>query len=421
MGGFIKRQYNSHKQTADNFIWRSLQMLGQQGITFFIFILCARLLTSFNFGIYNYILAIIFFLIMFGDFGISTATSKYVAEYNITDQEKLRAVLFNSGLIIFALAFILSILAVSVGPWYLGDKYVYVLYLLPLIFMSPMTSLYDGVYRGLKKFRQLATISMVVSIVSVLPVYFLVRSYGLTGALISQNIFYFVLLLSLGFGHGNFTFKLNKSVINEIGAYSFTYGIAILGNYLFIRFGILILGHYHYIAEIGTYELLNKMFMILVLPFTLLGQVVAPNFAEFAVRKQYGKILEKTKKYTVYFFVLGIVLGTALYFIIPNIVKIFIPNQYNDLLFAILPFSIIIFVTNIWAATVDAGILVPTGYAKLMAKFYVLLGLCGTILAIILCNYIGYMGVIYSFALTNLVMAVGLRIIFIRDLYRSTL
>ena len=387
-------------------------MLGQQGMTFFIFILCARLLTSFDFGIYNYILAIVFFLIMFGDFGISTATSKYVAEYNITDVNKLKAVLFNSGLIIFALTFILSILALTIGPSYLGDKYVYVLYLLPLIFLSPMTSLYDGVYRGLKKFRQLATISLVVSAISVLPVYFLVRSYGLTGALISQDIFYLFLLLSLGFGHGNFAFKLNKSVIKEIGSYSFTYGIAILGNYLFIRFGILILGHYHYITEIGTYELLNKIFMILVLPFTLLGQVVAPNFAEFAVRKQYGKILEKTKKYTVYFFVLGIMLGIALYFVIPYIIRIFIPNQYNDLLFSILPFSVLIFVANIWAATVDAGILIPTGYAKLMAKFYILLGIIGTILSIVLVKYYGYLGVIYSFTICNLLMAIILRIFF---------
>ena len=100
------------------------------------FILCAKLLTPYDFGIYNYVLAIVFFLIIFGDFGISTATSKYVAEYNVTDKNKLKAVLFNSGIIILILTVIITILTLIIGPWYLKDKYVYVLYLLPLIFLA---------------------------------------------------------------------------------------------------------------------------------------------------------------------------------------------------------------------------------------------------------------------------------------------
>src|SRR3989344_5375397 len=97
---FIKNNYLEHKETIHNFIWRSLQIFGKQGITFFIFIICAKLLTSNEFGVYNYILAAIFFLIIFGDFGISAATSKYVAEYSVTDKDKLRYILFNSLIII---------------------------------------------------------------------------------------------------------------------------------------------------------------------------------------------------------------------------------------------------------------------------------------------------------------------------------
>src|SRR3989344_8344395 len=106
----IKKTCQTHKETIHNFIWRALQILGQNGITFLIFILCAKLLSPYDFGIYNYALAIIFFLIIFGDFGISTATSKYVAEYNITDKEKLKAVLFNSGIIILGLTILITII-----------------------------------------------------------------------------------------------------------------------------------------------------------------------------------------------------------------------------------------------------------------------------------------------------------------------
>ena len=58
----IKRFFLKHKETARNFFWRSLQVFGKQGVAFLIFFLCAKLLTPYDFGVYNYILAFIFFL-----------------------------------------------------------------------------------------------------------------------------------------------------------------------------------------------------------------------------------------------------------------------------------------------------------------------------------------------------------------------
>src|SRR3989339_1979664 len=110
MQKLIHKHYQRHKETIHNFIWRSIQIGAKQGITFLIFILCAKLLSPYDFGIYNYALAIVFLLIIFGDFGISTATSKYVAEYNVTDKKKLKAVLFNSGIIILGLTILITVL-----------------------------------------------------------------------------------------------------------------------------------------------------------------------------------------------------------------------------------------------------------------------------------------------------------------------
>lgn len=409
----LKRKYNQHKETIHNFIWRSLQIFGKQGIPFLIFILAAKLLPPFQFGIYSYVLAIVFFLIIFGDFGISTATSKYVAEYNTTDKNKLKAVLFNSGIIILGLTILITILTLILGPLYLREKYIYVLYLLPLIFLAPMTSLYDGIYRGLKKFKRLAIISLIIGFISIFFVYFLIKSYGLIGALIAQNLFYFILLVGLGLGYKEFHFKLNKAVIKEIGKYSFIYGLAILGNYLFIRFGILILGHYNYIEQIATYELINRVFLVLLMPFTLLGQVVAPNFSVLAVKKEYKKIHSKSIKYTINFLLVGIVLGLLFYFILPFLFKLFFfsyySKEYFDLIFLL---SLIIYVSNVLAATFDAGILIPTGHANLMAKFYIILGIFGISLSFLLVNYLGFIGVIFSFTISNVIMVVGLRIFY---------
>lgn len=409
----IKSTYHNHRETIHNFFWRSLQIFGKQGITFLIFILCAKMLTPYDFGIYNYALAIIFFLIIFGDFGISTATSKYVAEYNATDKNKLKLVLFNSGIIILGLTIIITILTLIIGPWYLKDKYIYVLYLLPLIFLAPMTSLYDGIYRGLKRFKQLAIISIIIGLFSLSFVYILIKTYGIIGALIAQNIFYFILFIGLAFGYREFKIKWNKEVMKEVGRYSFIYGLAIIGNYLFIRFGILILGYYNYIEQIATYELLNKIFLIFVLPFTILGQVVAPNFTELSANKKYKIIYKKSLMYTIIFFIIGIFLGIIFYIITPIFIKYLFNTYYNEIFSNIFPFIIIIFVTNIWAATFDAGILVPIGYANIMAKFYIILGLFGSILSLILIQYFGYIGVIYSFTISSILMVVGLRIIFL--------
>lgn len=409
----IKNIYSNHKETINNFIWRCIQIFGKQGVTFTIFILCAKLLDPYNFGIYNYVLAVIFFLIMFGDFGISTATSKYVAEYNITDKNKLKSVLFNIGIVIFFITILISTLTLVFGSLYLKDKYVFVLYLLPLIFIAPMTSLYDGIYRGLKKFKQLALISFGVGIISIFFVYFLVKKYGLIGALVSQNIFYLILLICLAFGYKEFHLKLNKNVIKEVGKYSFVYGIAILGNYLFIRFGILILGYYNYIEQVAMYELINKIFILLLTPFILLGQVLAPNFAVLHINKEFKKIYSKSIFYTLYFFFAGLFMGCIFYFILPLFFKAFFENYYyKDYFNLTFLLCLIIYVSNVWAATFDTAILVPTGHAGLMAKFYIILGIMGVLLSLLLVNRFGFQGVFFSFTFSSIVMSVGLRVIY---------
>ena len=396
-------------------------MLVKQGIVFIIFVICAKLLSVYEFGVYNYLLAVIFFLIMFGDFGISTATSRYVAEYNANDKKKLELVLFNIGFLILSLTILIAVMVMVFGKIYLKDYYYYILLLLPLVILSPLVSLYDGIYRGLKKFRELALITSLVSLISLPLILYFIKIGGLSGALLSQIFFYSFLLIALALAHRGNKIAFDRSVLVDIGRYSLIYGLAILGNYLFIRFGILILGHYGFINELGMYELLNKIFTILLLPFVLLGQVMAPNFSELSSKKNFILIFEKTKKYTVYFFFFGIASGLLLYFIIPYLVIIFLPQYYNSLFLQIFPFTICIFIANVWAATIDAGILVPSGFASLMAYFYIILGIVGVILSFFLMDLYGYMGVIYSFTITSVLMAVVLRGIFLRKILKLSI
>ena len=415
----FRKLYYLNKETINDFIWRSLQISGKGGITFLIFILCAKLLTPYYFGIYNYALAIIFFLILFGDFGISTATSKYVAEYNITDKNKLKLVLFNSGLIIIALTIIITIITLIIGPWYLKDNYTYVLWLLPIVFLAPMTSLYDGIYRGLKRFKQLAIISIIAGLFSLTFVYFLIKQYGLVGALIAQNLFYLILLISLGLGYRKFSLGWNKAVMKEVGRYSFVIGITTVGYYLFSRVGVIILGQYNYINEIAVYELLNKIFTLGLLPFTILGTVISPKITELYAKKNYGIILSKFKRYFIILLPVATIISVFSYLLLPKIIFTFFNEYYNSILFTIIIPVIIIYGIQFYCAIINSGLIVSTGHANITAYLNIILGVFNIFLSLFLLNYLGFIGIIYSILILNLIGVIVLHSIYyikIKDL-----
>jgi len=73
------------------------------------------------------------------------------------------------------------------------------------------------------------------------------------------------------------SFSFDKKIIKSITSYSIYVGLASLGYYLFTKVDVLILGHFNYINEIGYYEIVNKIFVIVILPVSILASVVAPN------------------------------------------------------------------------------------------------------------------------------------------------
>jgi O-antigen/teichoic acid export membrane protein len=392
----IKNNYIKHKEIIHNFIWRALQIFGKQGVTFLIFILCAKLLTPYDFGIYNYIIVVVFFLIMFGDFGISTATSKYVAEYNIVHKEKLKTVLFNSGLVIFILTLVITGLTLIIGPWYLKDKYIYFLYLLPLIFIAPMTSLYDGIYRGLKKFKQLAIIALIIGFISVPIVYILVKFCGLLGALIAQNIFYLILLFGLGFGYRDFNFKINREVLKEIGGYSLLIGIAGLGTFLYVQFDIVILGWFNYIEEIAYLSLANKFFLFLAIPFEIFSQIVAPNITELYINGKFKEIIKKLKKYFKYLFLVGLFIAVVSFILIKPIITNFLPQYNNNNFYLFFVILLVIFPIRIFGSILTTSFIIGTGQAKIITYNNFIFGIFNVIMDIIFISIFGSIGVIYS-------------------------
>jgi O-antigen/teichoic acid export membrane protein len=413
----LKKKYNQNKETIHSFIWRSLQIFGKQGITFLVFIISAKLLTPYLFGIYNYVLTIIFLLIMFGDFGISTATAKYVAEYNVTCKEKLKAVLFNSGIIILGLTIIITLLTITIGPLYLKDKYIYVLYLLPLIFLVPMTSLYDGIYRGLRKFKRLAIISTIVGVISLSFVYILIKQYGLIGALVAQNLFYLILFLALAFGYREFHFKINKGVMKKILYYSSLVGLANLGHFLYTGIDVIILGHFGLIEEISHYEIVNKIFIMLITPVILLATVVAPEITKDFTLKKYKEIEIRLIKESKRLFIVGLIVAIFSYLILPNFLRLFLPNYNLPLLISILGLLSILIPFRFFSSYINIGYITPGGFAKILTISTLIFGLLNLFLDLYLIAW-GLIGIIYA-TLVSQLLFIGFNMFYFYKILRK--
>lgn len=396
MKHFIKHNYKNHKETIHNFIWRSLQLFGKQGITFLIFLLCAKLLTPYDFGIYNYIISIIFLLITIGDFGVSTAIAKYVAEYALTDKQKLKAILFNSLIIILSLEFVLIILTIFFGEYLLKENYVYIFYMLPMIFLAPISSVYDGIFRGLKRFKELAIFSLSIGVISMFFIYYFIETYGLVGALISQSIFYFILVSVYFFVYGNLYIKFDKKLIKTIFSYALLIGVANLGYFFYTRVDLIMLGYYGYTLETGYYGLISVIFNLCLILFSIMGTVIAPNNIALQVKGKIYELKKKLKFYSKYSLLVGILLSIFLLFFVPLALNLFLQQYAVYEFFKIFYIFLFIIPLSVLEATIATGFITPLGYVKILVKAIIIGGIMNIILNFVFLYYFGFLGIIIS-------------------------
>jgi len=383
-------------KTFQNILWRFWQVMVKQGTSFVIFFLVSALLSPVEFGTYNYILAIVSLILIFSDFGISIATSKYIAEYGEIGKDKVPFVLFNALLLIISLSSITSLAVVLFGKPLFKDNYQFIVYLLPILFLAPINSIYDGIYRSIGRFRKLALITTVVGSLSLLISYVFVRNYGLKGAVISQSIFNLLLLLfqAVGFTEVKFVFK--KEIIREIGKYALVLGLAGVGSFLFSRIDVLFLGHYNYIEEIGYYEIIFKILTLILLPFYTLSQVLAPDITRLYVRGEYQAVKSKFILYLKFTFVSALCIAFTLFLGQSLLFEVFL-NKYNvpemRNMFAAM---IVVFFTQILVSIIPTAFTTATGYAKLNMYFLMVFGSLNVVLDFIFIRIWGAIGIIYA-------------------------
>jgi len=293
-------------------------MGSKQGTACLIFFIAAKFLSPESFGDFGYLMAVVGLLIIICDFGFSTAVSRFVAEYKFKESDKLNKILFSISIVTIGISTFISVIVVLLGSRVFKENYRHILCLLPYLFLMPLTSIADGVYRGLKQFKKLALISLVVGIFSLAASFVLVSRYRLIGAILSQSILYFLMAVALFAFQKSFTIRFDKRIVAEVARYALVLGITSVAYFLYSRVDILILKQFGYVVEIGYYEIINRIFQMLIIPFAILGQVIAPNTVKYATANDFVEIKDKLKKYAAFCLGIGLILSASLYFGIPN-------------------------------------------------------------------------------------------------------
>jgi len=391
----IGGQYNKHKETIHNFCWRSLQMFGRYGVIAIIFFAAAKFLTPEDFGLFNYLRTVFFLLMIFCDFGLSYAVSKFVTEYKVCRPEKLNSIAFTIAIFSFGIAAIISVVVTIFGKMVFRGNYLYILYMLPYLFLMPLTDILDGMYRGLKDFKKPALISSIVGLVSIGISLFLISRYRLVGAIWSLNIMYLLLLLFYCGFQRNFKFEFDKSVLVEVLKYALVLGVGVMGGFLYSRASILILKHFGYVVEIGYYGLIDTIFQILFLPFGILGQVIAPNTTAYIVVKNVTEIKNKMEKYITLCAITGVAMSVLLYFGIPVIIKNFLPRYNTADFLLIMNILLISLPFYIWGAILNQGFVAPAGFARISVITTLICGILNVVFAWAFINFFGFLAVFW--------------------------
>lgn len=303
-----------------NYLWRILQIFGREGVIFIILFVSAKILTPYDFGVFNYLMAFIAFVIIFSDFGLSISTTKYIAQHK--DDKDIKGVVYSIGVLIFIIFLLIAICLVVFGRQFLHEKYLLLLLALPIIFFAPLASVYDGAYRACGKFKELSLISFLSGLLSWCISFVLISNFKLVGAVLTQVLFYILVCGALAFFYRkNFTFQFNLEVIRKICSYGVVLGLVSLTYFFFTRINTLILGHFNKIIEVGYYEMLNKTILIILTFFTIFAQVISPGIT----REFYGidrkNLIKKYKEYVLLGFIVGVLLVVAIN-VVSNLVEI---------------------------------------------------------------------------------------------------
>ncbi|AKM81463.1 MAG: O-antigen repeat unit transporter [Candidatus Pacebacteria bacterium GW2011_GWF2_38_9] len=392
----LEKLYSNHRTTVSNYFWRFLQILSKQGTSFAIFYISSYHLEAKIFGEYNYFIAMVFLIISFCDFGISSSVSKLIVEQNLVSKKNVKILVFNAFFIITLLSSIFSILTFFYFGRFFPEFEKYLLFVIFLIYLIPISSVLDGIYRGLNKFKSLSLIIFISSLITLIASLALISLYGIAGSIFSQVILYSVISFLLLLFNIKPTFYFDFIMIRNIIKYAAVIGLGGIAYFFYSRIDVFFLGKYHYFNELNYFEIINKINSIIIIPVYILAQVISPTITAHASKNDYKIILNKLKKFIVYSLLFSVLITIIVLFVGPEIIDLFFSKYSNDDFYSIFYILLIVLCISLFNGIFPQGFIVGTGDFDIVSKNLIFFGFVNVILDYIFITNFGFIGIAYS-------------------------
>ena len=394
-----------------NYIWKVIQKLSRVFIDFMLFIISSLILEPELFGTYQYLMILIGFFIIIGEFGLSASVSRYIAEFGIKDKEKIDSIMASSVIMFLIYCLIVIVVFLVSNLIFLNLSTMYFIYLILLLFLISGTNVLDGIFIGLKKFKTSSLITIIPGII-VLPLsYIIINSFSINGALFI-HFFYYSILIILMIKFSNIkSLHYDKGFIVKNLKYSLIIGFAGIGSFLYTNIDAIILEQFEYTTEVGYYQIVFRIFELIILPCSLLGQVISPYITQIGVKREFKKIYSYIKKMWI-ITIIGILIALGSFLIGPIFFRIFFPKYANDALFSIWNILLILIPFKLHNAVLIHGFIYPLGEGKITMVLTILGGICNVILDYPFIIFMGFIGVIYSTLIIHSIVVILTSIIF---------
>jgi len=274
-------------------------------------ILIIRLLGPYQYGLVGIVLAVPSFLVVVGDLGMSTAVTKFVAQYS-DDPRIVKSILISASIFVAASNLLLMSLcyfsASFIASTLLQRPEIEHLIRIAAVFVL-VVNFYNlgwALLIGLKRTEFASGILVLKDILrAVFSVFLIVIGLSASGPIIGQNVAFFLTgfiayLFVITFGIRITKYNTQWGVVESFQR-MFQYGIPIavgtLLNVIQTQFGILIISMYCIPTEVGYYTTADGTLRVLSILIFSLSSVLLPVFSELKSRGERQKYFELSAKH----------------------------------------------------------------------------------------------------------------------------
>lgn len=397
-----------------DYIFRLLQTVLKQSLMAFIYFYAAYKILPKEYGEVIYLLSVAALLLLFCDFGISPSMMKYIAESDREEPVEKPKVLGKVLIILFCITLSVLLLFyffIEVFSFKIVRINYNTFFLIPYIIFTPLNSALDGYLVGKKKFKPLFIVNFLAWLICIPLTYYLINTFYTSGVLIgisTSAVIYFLLYLVVWAKDAE-RGKVNSSV-KPIFSYALILGFSSFAYFLYTRVDIFVLKSFAFVEEIGYYDIVNRVFALLVVPFAIFGQVKAPNVARHRERSD-KEFVKDFKKTFVYVFIAGMVIAILLYLLLPILIQHFLPQFYTDRMKLIFIILLGVVPLKFCGVVSTIGFITPSGFARITMYVTFIFGLANIAMDYLFIYYFGFVGVFWATLLChNLAIIVQLSI-----------